>query len=305
VEEDEDMTDLIREINILKNCKSEHIVAYRGSYMKEGEMWIIMEYCDASLSDLMSMCQCTLNEEQIASVMRLSLFGLEYLHSIRTIHRDIKAGNILLTTNGECKLADFGVSAELVHTMSKRQTLIGTPYWMAPEVLQQTQYDTKADIWSLAITAIELAESAPPHASIHHLRAIFVIPKSDPPTLKQPQKWSEDFHSFLKVCLVKEPSKRPTATELFQHPFIAKAKGKEVISQLVKECLPVMEQVRLLDQKQASETGTMKKDGTMSAPPPTDTMKPAGAGVSVATNTIHNKQEKPNKHTIVKRANDN
>jgi len=262
--ESEDTSELKKEIAILKNCKSDHVVAYKGSYEKEGEMWIVMEYCVASVSDLLTLCQVTLTEEQIAVVVRMSLYGLEYLHSGKTIHRDIKAGNILLTMEGDCKLADFGVSAELVHTMSKRQTLIGTPYWMAPEVLQQSKYDTKADIWSLAITAIELAESVPPHSSIHHLRAIFVIPKSDPPTLRQPTKWSEDFNNFLRVCLVKDPNKRPNATELLKHPFVAKAKSKEVIAKLLKEYLPKIEQMRLLESKQNdTETQTIKKDATV------------------------------------------
>jgi len=260
--ENEDTSELQKEIAILKSCKSDNIVAYKGSFEKDQELWIVMEYCAASLSDLMTICQITLTEEQIAVVMKQSLNGLSYLHSAKKIHRDIKAGNILLTAQGDCKLADFGVSAELVHTLSKRQTLIGTPYWMAPEVLQQNKYDQKADIWSLAITAIELAEGTPPHSEIHHLRAIFVIPKSDPPTLKDKTKWSKDFNDFLKICLVKDPEKRPDASTLFEHPFVSKSKSRSVIAELVKLCLPKIDDIRS-NLGNISSTGTMTKVGTV------------------------------------------
>jgi len=172
----------------------------------------------------------------------------------KKIHRDIKSGNILLNHEGDCKLADFGVSAELTTTMAKRKTVIGTPYWMAPEVLQSTEYNGKADIWSLAITAIELAVGEPPHSNVHPMRAIFMIPTSEPPTLPDPSKWSKEFNDFLKICLVKDPEKRPTATWLIHnHPFITKAKGKEVIAALVKECMKEIDEYREQEAKEAEK----------------------------------------------------
>jgi len=253
--ENEDTSDLRKEINFLKDCHSETIVAYKGSFEKDNHIWIVMEYCGAgSICDLMAICEKTLSEEQIAAVMKMALLGLQYLHSCKKIHRDIKSGNILLTHAGDCKLADFGVSAELTNTLSKRKTVIGTPYWMAPEVLQSAEYDGKADIWSLAITAIELAVGEPPHSNVHPMRAIFLIPTSDPPTLPDPDDWSEDFNNFLKTCLAKDPAKRPTAsTLLLTHPFIQKAKGKQVIAALVEECMTEIDEYREAEAKEAEE----------------------------------------------------
>lgn len=287
IEGDEDTSELEGEINILKNCKSPFIVSYKGSFQKDGNIWIVMEYCGAgSICDLMSICEKTLNEDQIAVIMKMSLQGLEYLHNQKKIHRDIKSGNILLTDEGEVKLADFGVSAELTNTVSKRKTVIGTPYWMAPEVLSSTAYDGKADIWSLAITAIELAVGEPPHSDVHPMRAIFLIPNSPEPTLPDPQNWSKNFNDFLKCCLVKDPSKRPSATTLLQtHPFITKAKSKAIISALVDECMAEIESYRAQAEEEgeegaaddgqeqqeeedsgAGDSGTMQNFGTMVGP---------------------------------------
>ena len=194
----------------------------------------------------MAICETTLSEAQIAVVMRQSLQGLQYLHAAKKIHRDIKSGNILLNHDGDCKLADFGVSAELATTMSKRKTVIGTPYWMAPEVLQSQEYNGKADIWSLAITAIELAVGEPPHSNVHPMRAIFMIPNSEPPTLPDASRFSPAFHDFIAACCQKNPEKRPSAQELLQrHPFILGAGSKTIIAQLVDECMPEIEEYRL------------------------------------------------------------
>jgi len=206
----------------------------------------------------------------------------------KKIHRDIKSGNILLTHEGDCKLADFGVSAELTTTMAKRKTVIGTPYWMAPEVLQSTAYDGKADIWSLAITAIELAVGEPPHSQVHPMRAIFMIPNSDPPTLPDPSLWSKDFNEFLKVCLNKDPEKRPTAEWLLlNQPFITKSKGKALIAELVDECMKEIDDYREQETKEANEgkeeggeydDGTLSMDGTMGAGTMSGTMLNPGPG---------------------------
>eukprot|EP00808_Paulinella_micropora_P006200 g22531.t1 len=258
--ENDDIAELSKEINILKDCHSPFIVAYKGAYEKDNNIWIVMEYCGAgSVCDLMAICEKTLTEKQIAVVMRYSLEGLLYLHKNKKIHRDIKAGNILLNHDGDCKLADFGVSAELTTTMAKRKTVIGTPYWMAPEVLQSTEYNGKADIWSLAITAIEMAVGEPPHSNVHPMRAIFMIPTSDPPILPSPEKWSADFNDFLAICLVKNPEKRPSAEELFEHPFIKKSGSKQIIADLVEECMNEIEEYREQEMKDAEK----KDDGTM------------------------------------------
>ncbi len=198
----EALADLRKELNILRACSSAYIVAYKGAFEKDGKIWIAMEYCAAgSLCDLMSICDTTLSEVQIASVLRQSLLGLEYLHQRKIIHRDIKSANLLLTLNGECKLADFGVSAELSSTIAKTRSVIGTPFWMAPEVLESAQYDVKADIWSLGITAIELATGEPPYSDVHPMRVIFIIPSSPPPTLPEAEKWSPEFRSFVAGML--------------------------------------------------------------------------------------------------------
>ena len=224
-----------------------------------------MEYCGAgSICDIMAICDITLSEAEIRVVCKKALQGLDYLHSQQRIHRDIKAGNILLTDAGECKLADFGVSAELTHSMPKRTTTIGTPYWMAPEVLQGKGHDGKADIWSLGITAIEMALGEPPLSNVHPMRALFMIPNNDPPTLPTNRKFTRDFHDFLRVCLQKSPDKRPTAEMLLKrHPFITQAGSSSVITRMVERVSPAIEEYREMEAREAEEnlsTGTSFSD---------------------------------------------
>uniref|UniRef100_A0A4W5QFD7 Serine/threonine kinase 3 (STE20 homolog, yeast) n=1 Tax=Hucho hucho TaxID=62062 RepID=A0A4W5QFD7_9TELE len=194
-----------------------YVVKYYGSYFKNTDLWIVMEYCGAgSVSDIIRLRNKTLTEDEIATILKSTLKGLEYLHFMRKIHRDIKAGNILLNTEGHAKLADFGVAGQLTDTMAKRNTVIGTPFWMAPEVIQEIGYNCVADIWSLGITSIEMAEGKPPYADIHPMRAIFMIPTNPPPTFRKPELWTDDFTHFVKKCLVKNPEQRATATQLLQ-----------------------------------------------------------------------------------------
>ncbi|XP_062951926.1 serine/threonine-protein kinase 4 isoform X3 [Cynocephalus volans] len=170
-----DLQEIIKEISIMQQCDSPHVVKYYGSYFKNTDLWIVMEYCGAgSVSDIIRLRNKTLAEDEIATILQSTLKGLEYLHFMRKIHRDIKAGNILLNTEGHAKLADFGVAGQLTDTMAKRNTVIGTPFWMAPEVIQEIGYNCVADIWSLGITAIEMAEGKPPYADIHPMRHPFV-----------------------------------------------------------------------------------------------------------------------------------
>ena len=220
---DVDLEDLKREISILDECKSEYTVGFFGCYVYEDNVWIIMELCEGgSVDDVLCATQHTLTEPEIQVIMAYTALGLAFLHEKRHIHRDIKAGNILLTRDGTAKVADFGVSADITSTLTKRRTVIGTPFWMAPEVIQEQGYDGKADIWSMGITAIELAEGEPPYFGMNPMRAIFAIAANPPPRLQEPQDWTPEFNSFVETCLTKPPEERPTAQELLRHSFIEK-----------------------------------------------------------------------------------
>jgi len=265
-----DLDEILNEIKIMKQCRSPYIISYFGSYFKDSELWIVMEYCGAgSVSDIMRITDKTLTEDQIAVVLKDALKGLVYLHSLRKIHRDIKAGNILLNDKGEGKLADFGVSGQLSDTMAKRNTVIGTPFWMAPEVIQEVGYDVKADIWSLGITAIEMGEGKPPYSNIHPMRAIFMIPSRPPPKLTEPDSWSADFNDFVAKCLTKNPEQRPSASEIIKHAFITKAKTSVVVQPLIDEANEIIkklgreEAMGLVNQSdsedEAGNSGTSKK----------------------------------------------
>ncbi|XP_048488201.1 mitogen-activated protein kinase kinase kinase kinase 3 [Plutella xylostella] len=225
LEPGDDFAIIQQEILMMKDCRHPNIVAYYGSYLRRDKLWISMEYCGGgSLQDIYHVTG-PLTELQIAFMCRETLTGLSYLHRMGKMHRDIKGANILLTECGDVKLADFGVSAQITATINKRKSFIGTPYWMAPEVAaveRKGGYNQLCDIWACGITAIELAELQPPMFELHPMRVLFLMSKSGfkPAVLKERERWSLHFHSFLKAALTKNPKKRPTADKLLQHPFV-------------------------------------------------------------------------------------
>ncbi|XP_072329778.1 traf2 and NCK-interacting protein kinase-like isoform X16 [Scyliorhinus torazame] len=222
-----------QEINMLKKYSHHrNIATYYGAFIKKNppgvddQLWLVMEFCGAgSVTDLIKNTKGnTLKEDWIAYICREILRGLTHLHQHKVIHRDIKGQNVLLTENAEVKLVDFGVSAQLDRTVGRRNTFIGTPYWMAPEVIAcdenpDATYDFKSDLWSLGITAMEMAEGAPPLCDMHPMRALFLIPRNPPPRLKS-KKWTKKFVSFIEGCLVKNHGQRPATDQLLKHPFI-------------------------------------------------------------------------------------
>ncbi|KAM6947750.1 serine/threonine-protein kinase 4-like isoform 2-T2 [Lycodopsis pacificus] len=254
-----DLQEIIKEISIMQQCNSPHVVRYYGSYFKNSDLWIVMEYCGAgSVSDIIRIRNKTITEEEIATILQSTLKGLEYLHFMRKIHRDIKAGNILLNAEGQAKLADFGVAGQLTDTMAKRNTVIGTPFWMAPEVIQEIGYNCVADIWSLGITTIEMAEGKPPYADIHPMRAIFMIPTNPPPTFRTPDLWSLSFQDFVSQCLVKNPENRATATQLLQHRFIKSAKPSSILRALITDAM----EIKLKRQEEAEQREQEDEDNS-------------------------------------------
>ncbi|XP_036913208.1 mitogen-activated protein kinase kinase kinase kinase 4 isoform X37 [Sturnira hondurensis] len=232
VTEDEE-EEIKLEINMLKKYSHHrNIATYYGAFVKKSppghddQLWLVMEFCGAgSITDLVKNTKGnTLKEDWIAYISREILRGLAHLHIHHVIHRDIKGQNVLLTENAEVKLVDFGVSAQLDRTVGRRNTFIGTPYWMAPEVIAcdenpDATYDYRSDLWSCGITAIEMAEGAPPLCDMHPMRALFLIPRNPPPRLKS-KKWSKKFFSFIEGCLVKNYMQRPSTEQLLKHPFI-------------------------------------------------------------------------------------
>uniref|UniRef100_A0A8C2AX88 non-specific serine/threonine protein kinase n=1 Tax=Cyprinus carpio TaxID=7962 RepID=A0A8C2AX88_CYPCA len=223
--------DIIKEVKFLQKLRHPNTIEYKGCYLREHTAWLVMEYCLGSASDLLEVHKKPLQEVEIAAITHGALQGLAYLHSHNMIHRDVKAGNILLTEPGQVKLGDFG-SASIV---SPANSFVGTPYWMAPEVIlamDEGQYDGKADVWSLGITCIELAERKPPLFNMNAMSALYHIAQNESPVLAS-NHWSDYFRNFVDSCLQKIPQDRPTSDVLLNHHFLCRERPHSVVMDLI------------------------------------------------------------------------
>lgn len=226
--------DIVKEVSLLRRLRHPNTVQYRGCFLWGRTAWLVMEHCVGSASDLLEEHQQPLQELEIAAIVHGALQGLRYLHAHSVIHRDVKAGNILLTAPGLVKLGDFGSAS----TSAPANSFVGTPYWMAPEVIlamDEGLYDGKADVWSLGITCIELAERRPPLFNLNAMSALYRIAQEPAPVL-QPRHWSESFRSFVSSCLQKAPLARPSSDVIIQHGFVRRELPPRVLPELLRRC---------------------------------------------------------------------
>ncbi|GAN05337.1 pkinase-domain-containing protein [Mucor ambiguus] len=225
---------IVTEILVMKESQHPNIVNYLDSFLvKNSDLWVIMEYMEGgALTDVID--NNTMTEQQIATVCHETTAGLLHLHSQNILHRDIKSDNILLNSHGQVKISDFGFCAKLTDQRNKRATMVGTPYWMAPEVVKQKEYGAKVDIWSLGIMAIEMIENEPPYLDEEPLKALYLIATNGTPTLKNPEKLSRELKGFLAVCLCVDVRSRATADELMNHEFLRKAGPLDILAPLLK-----------------------------------------------------------------------
>uniref|UniRef100_A0A8C5QPX9 non-specific serine/threonine protein kinase n=1 Tax=Leptobrachium leishanense TaxID=445787 RepID=A0A8C5QPX9_9ANUR len=279
---EDELEDYMVEIDILASCDHPHIVKLLDAFYYENNLWILIEFCAGGAVDaVMLELERPLTEPQIRVVCKQTLEALRYLHESKIIHRDLKAGNILLTLDGEVKLADFGVSAKNTRTIQRRDSFIGTPYWMAPEVVmcetsKDKPYDFKADVWSLGVTLIEMGQIEPPHHELNPMRVLLKIAKSEPPTLAQPYRWSSDFNDFLKKCLEKNVDARWTVVQLLQHPFVSTVNSCKPVRELIAEA-----KAEVLEEVEESKEEEEEESEDTSLPVPEN--KRASSDVSIAS----------------------
>ncbi|VDL57606.1 unnamed protein product [Hymenolepis diminuta] len=302
---DSDLSEIVKEISIMQQCDSPFIVKCFGSLFDNQDLWICMEYCGAgSVADIMRLRNKTLTENEIGTILKYSLLGLDYLHQMRKIHRDIKAGNILLTNSGMAKLADFGVAGQLVDTLAKRNTVIGTPFWMAPEVIQEVGYNCSADVWSLGITAIEMGDGKPPLGDEHPMRALFMIPSQPSPRLRDESAWSANFVSFVNSCLARSPEARPSAADLLQTEFIQSAKPCSILLPLIEESNRLREK-RLNESKASASTGAAPHPSASSklgVPAGSDFNSPSSKVLGVSKTVDIVEEDLSNSGTMIQRS---
>ncbi|XP_073541275.1 STE20-like serine/threonine-protein kinase isoform X2 [Phyllobates terribilis] len=279
---EDELEDYMVEIDILASCDHPHIVKLLDAFYYENNLWILIEFCAGGAVDaVMLELERPLTEPQIRVVCKQTLEALVYLHDNKIIHRDLKAGNILLTLDGDVKLADFGVSAKNTRTIQRRDSFIGTPYWMAPEVVmcetsKDRPYDFKADVWSLGVTLIEMAQIEPPHHELNPMRVLLKIAKSEPPTLAQPSRWSRDFNDFLRKCLEKNLDARWTTPQLLQHPFVSVVNSNKPVRELIAEA-----KAEVLEEVEESKEEDEEEETESSLPVPDS--KRASSDLSIAS----------------------
>eukprot|EP01129_Flabellula_baltica_P004523 TRINITY_DN1579_c0_g1_i2.p1 TRINITY_DN1579_c0_g1~~TRINITY_DN1579_c0_g1_i2.p1 ORF type:complete len:338 (+),score=88.13 TRINITY_DN1579_c0_g1_i2:366-1379(+) len=237
---------LITEIAIMKASIHPNIVKYFDSFLVDEEkLWVAMEFmgggCLTDILEIFSYLQ--LSEGQISYICRETLKGLLYIHHHHRIHRDIKSDNILLGIDGSIKIADFGYAAQLTQDRDKRTTIVGTPYWMAPELIRGENYDQRVDVWSLGIMMLEMAEGEPPYMDLPPLRALFFITTKGIPGLQHPEKWSEDFRDFLALTITAEPSERPNSEDMLKHEFMKKAVPSSDLATTILETQRIREEI--------------------------------------------------------------
>ncbi|CAI9585075.1 unnamed protein product, partial [Staurois parvus] len=279
---EDELEDYMVEIDILASCDHPHIVKLLDAFYFENNLWILIEFCAGGAVDaVMLELERPLTEPQIRVVCKQTLEALIYLHEAKIIHRDLKAGNILLTLDGDVKLADFGVSAKNTRTLQRRDSFIGTPYWMAPEVVmcetsKDRPYDFKADVWSLGVTLIEMAQIEPPHHELNPMRVLLKIAKSEPPTLAQPSRWSKDFSDFLRKCLEKNIDNRWNTAQLLQHPFVSVVHSNKPVRELIAEA-----KAEVLEEMEDAKEEEEEEEAESSLPVPDS--KRASSDLSIAS----------------------